>query len=327
MRVAFAGTPDFAVPTLERLVAEGYDVAWVATQPDRPAGRGLKLQPPAVKLRAQALNLPVWQPERPTADQWAQRLREARADALVVAAYAHKIPASVLSLPPLGCLNVHASLLPRWRGAAPIAWALLAGDRVTGVTILQMDEGWDTGPIVLQRTELVRPDDTQATLHDRLARLGARLLVEALRRLAAGTVAPVAQDPRLATVAPRIQKEQGRLDWNEPACVLERRVRALHPWPGAYFLLGERVVKVLEAFWGEGPGGGDTGATGEPGTSGEPGTVVALDPARQALGVSCGRGVLFLRRVQVEGGRPMTGTDLANGYRLRAGFRFAAAAP
>lgn len=315
MRVAFAGTPDFAVAVLEALVHAGHEVTWVATQPDRPAGRGLILQPPPVKLRAQELGVPVWQPQRPSEDEWMERLRDAGAQALVVAAYAHKIPAGVLDLPALGCLNVHASLLPRWRGAAPVAWALLAGDRITGVTILRMDEGWDTGPILLQRTELIRPDDTQGTLHDRLARLGAALLVEALERLSRGTLRPVPQDPAMATAAPRIHKEQGRLDWGEPAWVLARKVRAFHPWPGAYTLLGDRTVKVLQASWAQGPG------------TASPGTVVAVDPARQALGVGCGQGILFLERVQVEGGRPMSGTDLANGYRLRPGSRFSGATP
>ena len=317
LRVAFAGTPAFAAVLLGALLEAGHEVALVVTRPDRPAGRGLKVRPSEVKQLAQRAGLRVWQPERPDPDQWVDQLQPLQPDALVVAAFAHRIPVRELAFLPLGCLNVHASLLPRWRGAAPVAWALLAGDRVTGVTLLQMDEGWDTGPILLQRTELIRPDDTADSLQRRLAALGARALLEGLDRLAQGTLRAVSQDPAGATHAPRLRKEQGEMDWSGEAQALERQVRALQPWPGAYTHVRERVVKVLAARAVPDP---------EPSPQRRPQPGEVVGPAGpQGLAVACGRGHLHLLQVQPEGGRVMTGRDLANGMRLRPGERLGGA--
>lgn len=363
LRVVFAGTPAFAVPLLKALVEGGHPVVLVVTQPDRPAGRGLKVRASPVKELVCALGLELWQPERPTPEEWVQRLRPLRPDVLVVAAFAHRIPVQALAFLPFGCLNVHPSLLPRWRGAAPVAWTLLAGDRLTGVTLMQMDEGWDTGPLLLQRTERVRPDDTTETLQQRLAQLGASLLLEGLRRLEAGTLQPLAQDPAVATLAPRLHKDQGRIDWSRDALAIERQVRALYPWPGAYTYVKGRLLKVLGAAAELPPATASalppattsaqapaTAANLPPGTGSvlppatasgaaaadassaasapapapaalAPGQVVGVRGERESLVVACGQGVLHLLQVQLEGGRPISGRDLANGLRLKPGDR------
>ena len=315
LRIAFAGIPAFAVPPLRALVDGGHQVVLVVTQPDRPSGRGLKVRPSPVKELASLLGLALWQPEVPTPEEWVNRLKPLGPHALVVAAYAHRIPVQALQFLPFGCLNVHPSLLPRWRGAAPVAWTLLAGDPITGVTLMQMDEGWDTGPILLQRTERVRPDDTAGSLQQRLAHLGGRVLLEGLRRLESGTLQPVSQDPAAATLAPRLRKEQGRIDWSRDARSIERQVRALQPWPGAYTFVHGRLVKVLSAAaTHEQPAAAGVGrpAAGE---------VVGVRGEPPSLAVACGEGVLYLLRVQPEGGRPISGRDLANGMRLKPGDR------
>lgn len=327
LRVAFAGTPRFAVAPLLALVQAGFTVVRVVTQPDRPAGRGMAVRPPPVKEQAVALGLGVWQPERPGPDQWAEELRKSGADVLVVAAFAQRIPVQALAFLPLGCLNVHPSLLPRWRGAAPVAWALWAGDRVSGVTIMQMDEGWDTGPILLQRSELIRPEDTALSLEERLSRLGARLLVEALHRLQAKTLRPVAQDPAGATLAPRLRKEHGRVDWQQDARAIDRQVRALYPWPGVYSRVRDKTVKLLQVAPEPADPGGGPGLPPGQGEAVAPGSIVRVDSARGSLVVACGSGLVHLLRVQPEGGRVMSGLDLANGLRLRPGDRFEACGP
>ena len=300
------------MPSLMGLVQAGHDVRLVITQPDRAKGRGHKLTPPPVKEAAGRLGLPTWQPETLQPDELVAALSRAGADALVVVAFAHKIPPAALSWPRYGCINVHASLLPRWRGAAPIARAVLEGDRVTGVTIMQMDEGWDTGPILLQATEVIRPTDTAASLHDRLAQKGAKLLLEALARLEAGTLRPVAQPPWGARPAPRLSKEEGAVDWRCGADRIERQIRAFTPWPGAYTTLDGRLIKLVEARV-------------EPGRrpDARPGEVLAVDGADGALLVGCGDGtVLRILKAQPEGSRVMTGLDLANGMRLTPGRQF-----
>ena len=324
LRIVFAGTPAFAVAPLRALVEGGHQVVLVVTQPDRPAGRGLKVRPSPVKELAGQLGLALWQPERPTPEQWVEQLKPLSPHALVVAAYAHRIPVQALRFLPFGCLNVHPSLLPRWRGAAPVAWTLLAGDRITGVTLMQMDEGWDTGPILLQRTERVRPDDTAETLQQRLSQLGGRVLLEGLRRLQSETLQAVAQDPAQATLAPRLHKEQGLIDWSRDARFIERQIRALQPWPGTYTFVRGRLVKVLSAAAADGgPVEPVAGAGGHP----EAGQVVGVGSEPGALAVACGQGVLHLLQVQLEGGRPISGRDLANGLRLKPGERLGQGAP
>ncbi len=289
-RIVFMGSPAFAVPALEAL-AQAYPVVGVVTQPDRPAGRGSRLRPAAVKVAAERLGLPVFQPEKVSAPTAREHLRAWAPDVIVVAAFGQILPPALLALPPYGCLNIHASLLPRWRGAAPIAAAILAGDTVTGITLMQMDEGVDTGPILAQREEPIRPDDTTGSLTERLARTGAELLMEVLPRYLRGEIRPVPQPAEGATYCRPLKKQDGRLDWARPAAELERRVRAVTPWPGAFTFWEGQMLKVLRAAV-------DPDWVGtEP-----PGTVV---PMGDGAGVVTGQGVLRLLEVQIAGKNPL----------------------
>ncbi len=300
MRVVFPGTPDFAAASLQALLGAGHSVPLVLTQPDRPAGRGLKLQPSAVKALALQHGLAVAQPRSlrldgkyPDDAHAAQAaLQAARADVMVVAAYGLILPAWVLALPPLGCLNIHASLLPRWRGAAPIHRAIEAGDGQTGITLMQMDAGLDTGAMLLTAPEPIRTDDSTATLHDRLAALGARLVVDGLARLAAGPLPGTAQPLDGVTYAHKIDKSESAIDWAQPAAAIERRLRAFDPFPGASFVLDGEPVKLWRARLR--PAADGAGAA--------PGWVLAAQDGR--LTVACGSGTaLDLLQLQRPGGR------------------------
>ncbi len=295
-RVVFMGSPAFAVPILEALAAH-YPVVGVVTQPDRPAGRGNRLTPPPVKVRAQELGLPVFQPERVSRPEAVERLKAWKPDLIIVAAYGQILKPRVLQIPPYGCINVHASLLPRWRGAAPVAYAIWHGDEETGVTIMLMDEGLDTGPILAQRKTPILPDDTAATLGERLARLGAELLLETLPGYLSGAIQPQPQDDRQATYAPRLKREDGRLDFAQPAQKLARQVRAFHPWPGTFTFWKGKRLKVLRARAFDFPSPGP----GQP-------LIIGDAPA-----VGTGEGVLILKQVQLEGRRPMDGSEFLRG--------------
>lgn len=298
LRIVFMGSPEFALPTLRELAAH-YTVVGVVTQPDRPAGRGQKLTPPPVKVLAQSLGLPVIQPERLRQPEAMAQLQAWQPDLIVVAAFGQILRQNVLDLPTYGCLNVHASLLPRWRGAAPIQAALLHGDEETGVTIMKMDAGVDTGPILSQRREPIREDDNAATLSQRLAELGAQLLLETLPDYLAGRITPQPQDERLATYAPMLKKEDGYLDWNFPAEALVRKVRAFTPWPGAYLEVRGLPLKVLRAH----------AVANEQLRPGQRGVL----EGRPALGTV--QGSLVLDEVQPAGKRPMPGSDFLRGAR------------
>ncbi|MCX7608751.1 MAG: methionyl-tRNA formyltransferase [Anaerolineales bacterium] len=298
LRIVFMGSPDFAVPTLEALAAR-YPIVGVVTQPDRPAGRGGTLKPPAVKEAALRLGLPVIQPEKLRQPEAMAQLRAWAPDLIVVAAFGQILRQEVLDLPPLGCINVHASLLPRWRGAAPIQAALLAGDAETGVTIMKMDAGVDTGPILAQRAIPIAPDETGGSLFEKLSRLGADLLLETLPRYVSGEIVPRPQPEEGVTYAPMLKKEDGLLDFSQPAAALERRVRAMNPWPGAYFEWRGAPLKVLRARVGEAKSPG----------AGRRLTV----EGRPALG--CGEGILILEEVQPAGKRPMPGKAFLAGAR------------
>ena len=316
MRLIVMGTPGFAVPALEKVVAAGHDVRLVVCQPDRPAGRGQKLQAPPLKVAAQRLGLPVAQPETFRDPAAVALLAQQAPEAIVVVAYGKILPRAVLEVAPHGCLNVHASLLPRYRGAAPIAWALLRGETKTGITIIRLVERMDAGPMLLQRFEPIRPDDTAGTLGERLARLGAEALVEALALVAAGRAEVREQDEAAATFAPKLTATDQVLDWKEPAAALGRRVRALAPQPGAQTVARGRLLKVLVAEVREGV---------PERWNGEPGMEVDLEPA--GILVRAGEGCLLLTQVQPEGKRPMGAADFARGARLERGDRLGSPRP
>ncbi len=309
-RLAFAGTPDFAATALRALVKAGHPVSLVLTQPDRPAGRGQKLQASPVKQLALELGLPLLQPRslrldgRYPQDAAAARdaLEAAAPELMVVAAYGLILPPWVLALPPRGCLNIHASLLPRWRGAAPIQRAIEAGDEQTGITIMQMDAGLDTGPMRLSATEPIRPDDSSASLHERLAALGARLIVQALQTL---DEAALAQPVQGVSYAHKIEKAEAAIDWTQPAALIERRVRAFDPFPGAHFMCEGQPVKLWRARVVD--------------ASGTPGTVLAA-PAG-ALRVACGEAALELLELQRPGGRRVCAAAWLQAQPLAPGSR------
>lgn len=287
MRLIFAGTPPFAAAALNALADAGHDLALVLTQPDRPAGRGMKLTPSAVKQAALARGLPVYQPPSLKSPEAQATLRAVDADVMVVAAYGLILPQAVLDLPRLGCLNIHASLLPRWRGAAPIQRAILAGDAETGITIMQMDAGLDTGAMLSTVTLPIRADDTAASLHDALASAGASAIVEALATLP--SLRPVAQEDAHATYAAKLSKEEAQLDWHQPAVSLARAVRAYCPVPGAWTLLEGAPLKIWSA-------------QAVPG-AGEAGEILRADGDQ--LVVACGEGALALRELQPAGSKRM----------------------
>jgi methionyl-tRNA formyltransferase len=315
MRLAFAGTPQFAATALQALLAAGHDVALVLTQPDRPAGRGMKLQVSAVKALAQAHGLALEQPTglkldgRYAIEAQAARgaLQRAQPDAIVVAAYGLILPAWVLELPRWGCLNIHASLLPRWRGAAPIQRAIEAGDRKTGITIMQMDAGLDTGACLLMHGIPIGADDTAASLHDRLAALGGELIVEALQRLPRGELPAMPQPHEGITYAHKIEKQEAALDWRASASTLERRVRAFDPFPGATLNDRGSVIKVWRAAVHA--------------ASGAPGEVLSTlpDPIR----VACGDAALELLELQRPGGRRGPASQVFAGAAPALGQRLA----
>ncbi len=301
MRIVFAGTPEFAVPSL-RAAARQHEVVAVYTQPDRPAGRGRGLTPSPVKLEAVARGIPVLQPESLRSAEAQQALRALAPDLMVVVAYGLILPRAVLAIPTHGCWNVHASLLPRWRGAAPIQRAIEAGDAETGVCLMQMEAGLDTGPVLLSQRTPIAPDETGGQLHDRLAELGAQVLSDGLGLLRAG-LRPVAQPQPVegVTYAHKLDKAEARLDWSQPAELLARKVRAFHPWPVAEVQLGGERLRVHAA---------EVLATD---AAAAPGSVVGA--SRDGIDVACGAGVLRLLRVQREGGKPVSAADYLNARR------------
>lgn len=299
MRLVFAGTPDFSVPALDAIVEAGHEVVAVYTQPDRPAGRGRKLKPSPVKARALELGLPVEQPERFDADA-VERLRELAPDAMVVVAYGLILPQAALDVPVHGCLNIHASLLPRWRGAAPIQRAIVAGDEETGVGIMQMEAGLDTGPVLLERRIPINPEDTGASLHDRLADLGASAIVDALAGVDAGSIFPEPQADEGVTYARKLDKAEAEIDWTRSATEIERRVRAFNPWPVAFTRLGEKAYRIRRA------------EVHDAAPAAAPGQVIAVSP--DGIDVACGSGVLRLLDIQPPGKRSMTAAEFFNGH-------------
>ncbi len=308
-RIAFFGTPDFALPTLQALVSAGRVPLVVVTQPDRPAGRGQRVQAPVVARWAREQGIEVWQPARVRDVDAIERVRELKLDLAVVAAFGQIFPRELLDAPRLGCVNVHASLLPRHRGAAPVQAALLAGDAATGVSIMRMEEGLDTGPVLLRGCTRIVGHETAGELLPRLAHLGAALMLEALAGLEAGTVIEMPQSSEGVTYAPKLTKENARVDWSQPATVVSRQLRALTPWPGASAELAAAPIKLL---------------------AGKPLDESSAEPAGRLLGmrngalaVACGEGTVFgIERLQRPGRRELPAAELLRGERLGADARF-----
>jgi methionyl-tRNA formyltransferase len=309
LRVVFLGSGSFAIPSLEALIDAGHDVAALVTQPDREKGRGQALSPPPAKPVAERLGLPVLQPRRVREPEAQEALRRLAPELQVVVAFGQILPRSVIDIAPRGTVNVHGSLLPRLRGAAPIQWAIANGDTETGVTTMLIDEGLDSGPTLLARSTPIGPEETAAELEPRLARLGAELLLETVRGLEEGTLRPVPQDHSRATLAPLLKKEDGRIDWSAPAATIACRARGFHPWPGAFTSHEGRLVKALRVSEAPPVGAGI-----------EPGTVAAT--GADGVTVACGGGTgLRLLEVQPESRRAMPATAWAAGARLRPGAR------
>ncbi len=313
MRLIFMGTPEFAVSSLARLVADGHTVAAAFTQPDKPAGRGNKLLQPPVKLFALERGITAFQPARIKTNEEVRATFEAIApDACIVAAYGKILPEWMLSIPRLGCINVHASLLPRYRGAAPISWAIANGERETGVTIMQIDAGLDTGPMLARRAVEILDDETAAELSVRLAALGAGLLSETLPRLELGEVRPVPQDNSEATYAPMLSREDGLIDWTQTATQIANRIRAFQPWPGCHTVLGQHRLIVWRAHTS-----GEAQPTEQPAV--RPATIISMN--KTGITVACaGSTALHIEELQIEGRRRLPAREVANGLRLTAGM-------
>jgi len=306
MRLVFFGTPDFAATALDALVDAGHDVAGVVCQPDKPAGRGQHLSSPPVKTAALRAGLPLCQPTSARSADFLDTLRLWAPEIIVVVAYGKILPSTILQLPRFGCINIHASILPRYRGAAPIQWAIARGESQTGITIMQMDEGMDTGAILLQRTISIRGDDTARTLHDRLAQLGAELVIEALAGIAKGEIVAVPQDETAATKAPMIRKEDGHIDWTQPAEAIERLLRAFDPWPGAFTFFAGKRLRVWRA------------EVVPLASDAAPGTVAEVG---EAITIATGQGGLSCIEVQIEGRKRMSAGEFARGHEFAPGTR------
>ncbi len=308
LRIIFMGTADLACASLEALCAEkAFSLVAVVSQPDKPKGRDLKLQPTAVKSLAQKLSIPILQPERARNPDFIEQLRALKPDLIAVAAYGQILPQALLDIPLHGCLNVHTSLLPKYRGAAPIQWAILEGESETGVTLMQMNAGMDTGDILAQVTTPIEPTDNAQILHDRLALLGGKLLVKTIHDLVAGGIQARPQPAEGATHARKITKEDGRLDWSQPAKKLWNRIRAFTPWPGAFTHFGTASTPQLLKIW-------EATLTDE---TGKPGEIISAD--KTGIVVGCGEQSLRILSLQKEGGRKMTAQEFASGNKLATG--------
>lgn len=313
MNLVFMGTAELSCASLQKLAECGdFSIVAVVTQPDKPKGRELKLTPSPVKVLAQKLNLPVLQPLKARDENFIARLRDLKPDLIVVVAYGQILPQQLLDVPPHGCLNVHTSLLPKYRGAAPIQWAIADGEPETGVTIMKMDAGLDTGPMLATRRTPILPTDDAQVLHDRLARLGAELLVETIPAHVAGKIPPQPQPTEGATYAAKIKKEDGRIDWNAPATKIWNRLRAFTPWPGAFTFLGDESKPQLLKIWKAGPLE----------KSGMAGAVLSAD--KTGIVVACGQGALRILELQREGGKRLSAEQFLAGFPLKPGEKFSA---
>jgi len=312
MRIVFMGTPEFAVPSLEALLKSDDQVVGVVSQPDRPKGRGHELAPPPVKIMAQQAGIPVLQPLKIRTPDFLDALAAWKPDVIAVTAYGRILHAPILNLPPMGCVNVHGSLLPKYRGAAPVQWAVLNGETETGITTMLMDEGMDTGAMLLQERIPILPDDTAGTLAPRLAALGGRLLVETIARLKAGTITPQAQNHTQATMAPLLKKEDGIIDWRADALSIVNRIRGLSPWPGAYTFHGQERWNIWKAV-----------AVHEPAQA-QPGSLLAV--TKHSLKIATGNGLLEILEIQAANSKRMSVAQFLAGHRLNPGEQLGATA-
>ena len=336
MKIVFMGTPDLAAEVLDTMMKSGYEVTLAVTQPDRPKGRGKSVIKTPVHECADRWGIPVFSPVRVKRPEAVERLREEAPDLIVVAAFGQILSKEILDLPRLGCVNVHASLLPAYRGAAPIQWAVINGEEKSGVTIMQMDEGLDTGDILLQEEIPLASDETGESLYDKMARLGGELLVKALPMIEQGTLTPIKQDDSASCYAPMLKKEMGNIDWSMPAVQIERLVRGLNSWPGAYTFMNGKMLKIWGAEVCGADACGGAAASGEPagsepagagaattggdtlaGVGSEPGTVVGTD--KKKIYVACGEGVLALTEVQYEGKKRMNTQAFLLGAKVESG--------
>jgi methionyl-tRNA formyltransferase len=312
LRIVFMGTAELSCASLEKLATgEDFQILAVVTQPDKPKGRELKLQPSPVKILAENLKLPVWQPSRAREESFVSRLRELKPDLIVVVAYGQILPQAILDLPAYGCLNVHTSLLPKYRGAAPIQWAIANGEPETGVTIMKMDAGLDTGPVLSTRVTSILPADDSQTVHDRLAQLGADLLMETISDYVGGKILPQPQPAEGSGYAAKIKKEDGHIDWNLPAQKIWNRLRAFTPWPGAFtFLLVDEKPQLLKIWKLE-----------VLERSGRAGEVLSAD--KNGIVVACGQDSVRILELQREGGKRLTTEQFLAGFPIKAGDQFA----
>jgi methionyl-tRNA formyltransferase len=300
MRIVFIGAGEIGVPTLEALLKSEHELVGVVTQPNKPVGRAQRVEAPPIKRTLGPMKIPILQPARIKERQAIEEIRALKPDAIVVMAYGQILPRDALQIPKVACLNLHASLLPRWRGAAPIQAAISSGDRETGITVMYMDEGLDTGDILLQRSIDIRPDDTGGSLHDRLAKIAPQAILESLELLGRGRAPRVPQDNALATLAPKLNREHGRIDWSAPAEVIERKIRAFNPWPGAFTTIstnGTHNLKIFSATIVD--------------LQGKPGEILRSE---KELIIPAGDGALSLREVQLEGKRRMSAVEFLRGH-------------
>ncbi|QXE89378.1 methionyl-tRNA formyltransferase [Geomonas subterranea] len=303
LRIIFMGTPEFACPTLRTLIERGENVVAVVTQPDRPKGRGQQTLPPPVKVVAQEHGIPVLQPVKVRLPESIEEIRALQPDLIVVVAFGQILPKALLEIPKHGCINVHASLLPRYRGAAPLNWCIINGEAETGVTTMMMDVGLDTGDMLLKSATPIDPDEDTQSLHDRMSQLGAELLAQTLDRLVAGELTPEKQDDSLTCYAPMMKKEDGLINWTRSAQDIKNQVRGMTPWPGAFSFLDDKLLKVYKVQTAAG--------------TGNPGEVVAA--GRDGIEVACGEGSLLIRELQLEGKKRMAAGDFLAGYKVPAG--------
>lgn len=306
MRIVYMGTPEFAVYGLESLIDNGHEVVGVVTQPDKPRGRGKNMEYTPVKEKALEYNIPVFQPEKIKDEAMIEKLKELNPQVIVVAAYGQILPESILNLPPYGCINIHASLLPKYRGAAPIEWAIIEGETVTGVTTMYMEKGLDTGDMIEKTEVTIEKDDTGKTLHDKLAQAGGKLIISTLKALENNTAVREKQNDSESCYAKMLTKEIGRIDFQNDASYIERLIRGLNPWPCAYTTLEGKILKLYKAV-----------VVDEDGTPGE-----IISVTRKDFTVACGKGALIIKNLQPEGKKPMDTVAFLNGNRLQPGMKF-----